>query len=138
MTKISSLLAPVKRRRLGVFALLAAAFFFRLWYGTCSEFWRADEKQIFLIGLKSYTTRTWPWFGPDVGPTPIQMPGALQGLMVALPFFVAPVPEAPFVLLNLLSFASLCFLAWYCRHQPVAWRQQYTDPEYVPCLASCA
>lgn len=71
-----------------------------------------DEKQIYLLGLKFYTTRAWPYFGPDVTPT-IQIPGALQGLLVGLPFFVAPVPEAPFVLLNLLSFASLCLLAWY-------------------------
>jgi hypothetical protein len=42
-----------------------------------------------------------------------QIPGALQGLLVGLPFFVAPVPEAPFVLLNLLSFVALVFLAWY-------------------------
>jgi hypothetical protein len=47
-----------------------------------------------------------------VTPT-VQIPGALQGLLVGLPFFVYPAPEAPYVLLNLLSFASLCLLAWY-------------------------
>jgi len=77
------------------------------------QFWTQDEEQIYLIGLKFYTTHAWPFFGPDVTST-IQMPGALQGLAVGLPFFVAPVPEAPYVLLNLLSFGSLCFLAWYC------------------------
>jgi hypothetical protein len=71
-----------------------------------------DEKQVYLIGLKFYATHAFPYFGPDVTPT-IQVPGALQGLVVGLPFFVYPAPEAPYVLLNLLSFASLCLLAWY-------------------------
>src|SRR5262249_14297980 len=35
------------------------------------------------------------------------------GLVVGLSFYLAPVPEAPFVVLNLLSFSSLCLLAWY-------------------------
>ncbi|PYS91521.1 MAG: hypothetical protein DMF64_11790 [Acidobacteria bacterium] len=83
-----------------------------MWFGLCSEFWFEDEKQIYLLGLKFYATRAWPYFGPDVTPF-IQIPGALQGLLVGLPFFIAPVPEAPYVLLNLLSFASLCLLAWY-------------------------
>jgi hypothetical protein len=38
----------------------------------------------------------------------------LQGLLVGLPLFPLPLPEAPFILLNLLSFASLCLFAWYC------------------------
>ncbi len=101
-----------KRRKVIFLVLLASAFLFRLWFGLCSEFWFEDEKQVYLIGLKFYTTHAWPYFGPDVTPF-IQIPGALQGLLVGLPFFIAPVPEAPFVLLNLLSFASLCLLAWY-------------------------
>src|SRR6266478_5729914 len=40
--------------------------------------------------------------------------GALQGLVVGLPFHLLPLPEAPYVFLNILSFASLCFFAWYC------------------------
>jgi hypothetical protein len=103
-----------KQRTVLIILLLALVFLFRLWYGLSSPFWTGteDEKQIYLIGLKFYTTRAWPWFGPDVTPT-IQIPGALQGLLVGLPFFVAPIAEAPYVLLNLLSFASLCLLAWY-------------------------
>jgi hypothetical protein len=42
-----------------------------------------------------------------------QIPGALQGLLVGLPFRLWLAPEAPFVLLNLLSFGSLCLFAWY-------------------------
>lgn len=92
--------------------LLLLAFLFRLWYGLNSEFWFEDEFQTYLIGLKFYTTHEWPYFGPDVTSV-IQIPGALQGLIVGLPFFVYPAPEAPYVLLNLLSLASLCLLAWY-------------------------
>src|SRR6185295_2210010 len=99
--------AKDRRRWLIVFALLLA-FLFRLAVGLCSEFWNPieDEKQIYLIGLKFYATGNWPYFGPDVTPT-IQIPGALQGLTVGLPFYLLPIPEAPFVLLGILSFASL-------------------------------
>jgi hypothetical protein len=100
-------------RRKVIFAiLLACAFLFRLSFGLCSDFWTDDEKQIYLIGLKFYATHSFPYFGPDVTPT-VQIPGALQGLLVGLPFFIWHAPEAPYVLLNLLSFASLSLLAWY-------------------------
>lgn len=99
--------------RFVVVSLLVMAFLFRLGFGLCSEFWFEDEKQIYLIGLKFYTTGQWPYFGPDVTNS-IHIPGALQGLMVGLPFFAFPVPEAPFLLLNAISFGALCFFAWYC------------------------
>src|SRR5215470_12523802 len=92
---------------------LAAAFLFRLAFGLTSAFWRDDEKQIYLIGLKFFATRAWPYFGPDVAPH-VQIPGALQGLLVGLPLFLLPIPEAPFLLLNLISFAGLCLFGWYC------------------------
>ena len=95
-------------------ALLLLLFAYRLAFGLTVEFWFIDELQIYLIGLKFYTTGQWPFFGPDLVLKGIsQIPGALQGLLVGLPFYVAPVPEAPFVLLNVLSFAALAFLAWY-------------------------
>jgi hypothetical protein len=105
-----------------LFLLLLAAFSFRLWFGLCSEFRDADTKQIYLLGLKFYTTGQWPYFGPDVvygwDQPPydlrIQIPGALQGLLVGLPLFILPIPEAPYILLNVLTFGSLCFFAWYC------------------------
>ena len=100
-------------RFIGACALLVAAFVFRLWFGLSVGLSQADSKQTYLIGLKCYLTRTWPYFGADVLPQ-VQVPGALQGLAIALPLFFFPVPEAPFVLLNLLSLAGLCLLAWYC------------------------
>jgi hypothetical protein len=103
-----------KSQRVAALAALIIAFAYRLGFGLSSEFWTSrDNQQIYLLGLKFYTTRWWPYFGPDVTQT-IQIPGALQGLLVGLPFFVAPIPEAPFILVSLLSFASLSFFAWYC------------------------
>lgn len=99
--------------RLLFFSLLLLAFAFRLGFGLCSQFLDEDTKQIYLLGLKFYATGAWPYFGPDVTQT-IQIPGALQGLVVGLPFYLLPIPEAPYLLLNVLSFSSLCFFAWYC------------------------
>jgi predicted membrane-bound mannosyltransferase len=72
-------IAQARKRRIVFLILLAVAFLFRLGFGVCSEFWNADEKQVYLIGLKYYTTGAWPYFGPDVA-SAIQIPGALQGL----------------------------------------------------------
>jgi hypothetical protein len=101
-----------RRRRLLFYFLLLIAFLFRLAFGL-SQFHDEDTKQIYLIGLKFFTTHAWPYFGPDVAST-IQIPGALQGLVVGLPFYVLPIPEAPYLLVNILTFSSLCFFAWYC------------------------
>lgn len=102
-----------RRRQLAFGSLLLLAFAFRLFFGLCSQFLDEDTKQIYLIGLKFYATGAWPYFGPDVTNT-MQIPGALQGLVVGLPFYLLPIPEAPYLLLNVLSFSSLCFFAWYC------------------------
>ena len=93
--------------------VLFALLVFRTLYGLCAEFWFVDEKQIYLLGLKYFTTGQWPFFGPDVVYTQSQIPGALQALLVALPLFLLPLPEAPTIFLNLLSFAALTGLAWY-------------------------
>jgi hypothetical protein len=104
-----------QRKKLLFVVALALTFLFRLAFGLCLDFWTQveDEKQIYLIGLKFFTSGAWPYFGPDVTNT-IQLPGALQGLVVGLPFYILPIPEAPYILVNILSFASLCFFAWYC------------------------
>jgi hypothetical protein len=133
--------------------VLLAAFAYRLGFGLCSEFFFEDETQIFLIGLRHHATGAWPYFGADVVWTHSQIPGALQGLLVGLPMDLVPAPEAPFVLLNLLSLASLALLAWYmCRRLPelprwlvwgwllfIPWTLCYgthvMNPDYVLCAA---
>jgi hypothetical protein len=94
-------------------AALTALFAFRLFYGLCYEFFFEDFTQIFLIGLRAYAGHRWPYFGADVVWTMSQIPGALQGLLVAGPLWVAPYPEAPFVLLGAISMAAIALLAWY-------------------------
>ena len=100
-----------------VAAFLVTAFVLRLAFGLCSEFWYEDELQIYLIGLKFYTTGAWPYFGPDVVYTQTQIPGALQGLLVGGPLWLVALPEAPYLLLNLLSTVSLGLLAWYIQRR---------------------
>ena len=92
-------------------------------------FTEIDYLQTYLIGLKCYTTGTWPWFGPDVNGLEAafksQIPGALEGLLIGLPFHVLPIPEAPFILVNLLSITGVALLAWYIHKRlpglPYAW-----------------
>lgn len=96
-----------------VVACLVGLFAFRLGFGLSSEFLFEDETQIFLNGLRHYTTGQWPYFGPDVVWTRSEIPGALQGILISTPLRIVPVPESAFVLLNVLSFASLAALAWY-------------------------
>lgn len=92
-------------------------------------FIEVDYLQTYLVGLKCYTTGTWPWFGPDVngieGSFKSQIPGALEGLLIGLPFRVLPIPEAPYILVNLLSIAGVALLAWYIHKRlpdlPYAW-----------------
>lgn len=93
--------------------LLTGLFLFRVIYGLCSEFWFDDELQIYLIGLRYYTTGIWPFYGPDVVYTQTQIPGALQGLLAGGPFFAWAAPESPVLLVNILSFASLSLFGWY-------------------------
>src|SRR5579871_215195 len=95
------------------FVLLSIVFIARLGLGLCGELFGPDESQIYLIGLKFFTTGQWPYFGPDVVYTHTQIPGALQGLLAGGPLFVWHAPEAPYILLNLLSLAALVFLGWY-------------------------
>ena len=101
------------------FYSLVIIFLLRLFYGISYRFWGHDEFHIYLIGLKFYTTGEWPFWGPDIVYTQTQIPGALQGLLVGLPLFLLPIPEAPFILLHILSFSALCLLAFYiCKRLP--------------------
>jgi hypothetical protein len=93
--------------------LVVALFAFRLLFGLSSEFFFEDETQIFLMGFRYYATGQWPYFGPDVVWTKSEIPGALQPWLIGTPLKLVPVPESPFVLLNLLSAASLAALAMF-------------------------
>jgi hypothetical protein len=101
------------RRTLWLFAFLVAATAFRLAYGLSMPFWYEDERQVYLIGLKSFARGEWPMFGADVVWTEGRVPGALLGWLIRAPLELFTAPEAPFVLLNLLSVAALAFFAWY-------------------------
>jgi hypothetical protein len=115
-------------------AALVLLFIFRLLFGLSSELFFEDETQIFLIGLRYYATGHWPFFGPDVVWTRSEIPGALQGLLVGLPLRIAPIPESPYVLLNVISAAALAAEAWYiCARVPSAprwlvWGWLFTIP----------
>lgn len=109
---------PGLPNRKKIFILLLAFFAFRLMFGFFrAQVFDVDQFQTYLIGLKCYTTGTWPWFGPDVNGSEnsfkSQIPGALEGLLIGGPFYVLPFPEAPFILLNLLSITGVALLAWY-------------------------
>ena len=101
-----------------IFLVLLLAFLFRLGFGLALPFWPEDQLQAYLVGLKCYTTDTWPFFGPDLGGSETnhynQIPGALEGLVVALPLKVLPIPEAPFIFLNLITLFAIALFAWYC------------------------
>ena len=92
---------------------LLSIFLWRLYYGLSQNFWHEDVLQIYLLGLKFVTTGAWPYFGPDVIHTQQQIPGAMQSVLVGWPILLSKMPEAPFVLVGLLSLGGLCFLAHY-------------------------
>ena len=100
-----------------VVLIVLVALVLRTIYGLCINIaevntqYLQDYTQIYLIGLKFYTTKIWPYWWPDITYISSQIPGALQGLLFGLPFFVLELPEAPFILLNILSTLSLAFFA---------------------------
>lgn len=104
----------LKRKRflLLLLPVVLLAFYLRLESGL-TRFGGLDAFQVYLIGLKYFTTGVWPYWGPDVVYTEAQIPGALQGVLVGGPFYLWSAPEAPFVLINLISLVALLFFAWY-------------------------
>jgi hypothetical protein len=90
-----------------------ALFGFRLLFGLSEQLFAEDETQIYLLGLRFFASGQWPYFGPDVVWTKSQIPGALQPVLVGLPFFVVPIPEAPYLLLNVLSMGALALFGAY-------------------------
>jgi hypothetical protein len=108
-----------KAKYLFLFVLLLA---FRTLFGLSLNFFGGgeigqDALQNYLIGLKFYTTGAWPYFGPDKYLLDtgyhFQVPGALEGLVIGLSFYLLPIPEAPFLLLNLLSLSTIALLSFY-------------------------
>lgn len=101
--------------------LLVACFALRVYYGLSLELQTPDDVQIYLLGLKFFATGQWPFFGPDVAVTTgldvshttHQIAGPLQGLLVGLPLLLVREPEAPLIVLNVLSFAGLVLFARY-------------------------
>ncbi len=101
--------------------VLPAFFALRLAFGLWCEPVQpmSDEIQTYLLGVKYATTGLWPYYGNDVIKPPenlellTQDPGALEGLLIGLPFRLWASPAAPFILANLLSMAGFLFLAWY-------------------------
>ena len=109
--------SPAVFRRTALFPLallLVGIFVMRIYYGLSLELRTGDDVQVYLLGLKFFTTGRWPFFGPDVcHETQTQLPGALQGLLVGVPLVLTRQPEAPLILLNILSFTGVLFLALY-------------------------
>ena len=101
--------------RYGFTLLIIGIVIFRFIYSLTTEFWFKDEDvlQIYLIGLKSFTTHTFPYFGADLVYNGAQIPGGLQGFIVSALWYAWKIPEAPFILLNIVLTLSLGFLAWY-------------------------
>lgn len=106
-----------KHKKYFVPSVILFLFMLRLINGLCSTFWLEDEIQVYAIGLKFFSTHHFPYFGPDIVYTNSQVPGSLQGLMVGLPFFITPIPEAPYILLNILSMSALIFFALYLQRK---------------------
>lgn len=105
--------ATTARGPVVVCVLLLLTFGLRLAFGVTNDFFGEDEFQIYLIGLKFFTTGIWPLYGPDVVYTETQVPGGMQGLLVGGPLYIVPYPEAPYVIVNLLSLGALVLLGWY-------------------------
>ncbi len=107
-------------RRLTLAAFLIFFFLFRFIYGLyCPAVTANDDYvQTYTIGLKAYTTHTWPYFGPNVqGPETAfhtQIPGAMEGVLIALSLELWPTTLSPYLFVNLLTFLALTLFAWYC------------------------
>lgn len=112
MQPLQNLITTIKSNRKLVFLILFI-FLFRLFFGLNYDFWFEDNLQVFLIGLKYYCTGVWPYWGPDLIHTQSAIPGALQGLVVGIPFQLIRIPEAAHIFLNILSIGALLFFSWY-------------------------
>jgi len=116
--------------RKSLFLIFLAVFSFRLFFGLCQSDWtNYDERQSYLTGLKFYTTGAWPYFGPDAAGIEStfhsQIAGPLEGLVFGLPLYILPIPEAPFIVVNLFNALGVLLLTWYIHRRmpglPFGW-----------------
>jgi hypothetical protein len=119
-------ISELESNKLFIIMFFLFIFLFRLIYGLFSEFWFIDEQQIYLIGLKYYTTGHFPNYGPDVVYTSSQIPGGLQGFLVGFPLFILSIPESPYFFLNILNMAALFLLAVYIQKKVPAVPKWFT------------
>ncbi|MEI8134518.1 MAG: hypothetical protein WCH46_05485 [bacterium] len=110
MTQKKSVSYPI-----GLSLFVSGIFIFRFLYSLANDFFANgdDVLQIYLIGLKAFTTHAHPYFGADLVYNESQIPGSLQGYLVSAMWYLWKIPEAPHILLNILLFLSLGFLAWF-------------------------
>lgn len=73
-----------------------------------------DVSHIYLIGLDSYLTGEYPYFGGDVVYTKTMLPGGLQGLLIAFPLYICSHPFSPYFLVFLISTCAFIYLSYYC------------------------
>ena len=99
--------------KIKVLIIVISLFILRTIFGLYYDFWFEDNIQIYLIGLKFYTSSQWQFWGPDVVSTGTYVPGALQSILTGLPFYLFSISEIPSIFLNLLSIVVLYFFAWY-------------------------
>lgn len=133
--------------RIFIFLLACLALLaFRTFYGLNNRFWDEDEKHIYLLGLELFSFRHWPYFGADIIHTATQIPGALQSFLVGGAFFFLQKPEAPFLVVNVLSLSGFILFAFYLnKHFPkytvlsllawltsLPWALEYTTHVYNP------
>lgn len=100
-------------KKLFTILVIVILLLWRTWYGLSQNFWHEDIIQIYLLGLKYFSTGLWPYFGPDIVHTQQQIPGAMQSLLVAIPLKLIALPESPFVFVNLLSMIGIVALSYF-------------------------
>ncbi|MEJ1463529.1 MAG: hypothetical protein RPU15_09685 [Candidatus Sedimenticola sp. (ex Thyasira tokunagai)] len=97
-----------------LFVVIILLIMFRLFYSLQQNLIdNENEKNLYLVGLKFYTTGEWPYYGEIIESTKSQISGALLGLLVGLPLYILPHPYSPIIFLVLWMTLALSFFAWY-------------------------
>ena len=99
------------------FTTLLFLLVFRIFFSMSKDIWSDDEKQIYLSGVKFFTSATLSPLGPDVVHTNQQIAGSLQSFLVGFPFFIAEFPISPLLFLNIISICALALIIWWVKPQ---------------------